>query len=135
MMRRDFYSELLNGIDHPETYYCRVWECQARYEYLMLIQLKSDPAEMRGKELFWEFQRVMYFQGPLHWQGADFRLGSDSECIELLAQLEPKVTHPEMLIEWDFCSLFKFKDKITGLDIKILAGGAFGPKAKVESAP
>lgn len=30
------------------------------------------------------FEGVLYFEGPLSWMGADFRTGTDDECIKLL---------------------------------------------------
>jgi hypothetical protein len=123
-MRRDFDTELLSGMDHPELYYCTVWEFTVHHAE-MVLQIRSDLNEITTtKKLFWIFQRVMYYQGPLKWYGADFHLGSDSECMKLIAQLEPKVARPDVLLDMGLCNLFKFNDSATGLDVNILAGGA-----------
>jgi hypothetical protein len=123
-MRRDFDSELLSNIHNPETQYCTVWKYIVQHSE-MAVQIRSDIDETpTTKKLFWIFEGVLLYQGPLKWQGADFRLAPDHECMELITRLKPEIKHPEILIDSGFYNLFKFRDRISGFDINIVASSA-----------
>jgi hypothetical protein len=51
-------------------------------------QFVTDP-----DAFFLLFLGVEYFEGPFHWKGVNFRLGSDDECQQLLHRtaLSPKL--------------------------------------------
>ena len=120
-MRTDFELELLSSIHSPETRYCTVWKYVVQHSE-MAVQIRSDLDETSTtKKLFWVFQGVLLYQGPLKWQGADFHLSSDNDCMKLLIQLNPKIKYPELLISEGRCNLFRFSDRISGFDVNILA--------------
>ena len=123
-MKSNFDLELLKDIRDPSSQYCAVWKYSVHHSELV-IEVKSDVDETpTTKRLFWIFQGVMSYHGPLKWQGADFHLAPDSDCLELIIHLKPGLKNPEVLVNDGLCNLFRFKDRISRLDVHILASGA-----------
>lgn len=68
------------GIQRPEMMACMVTEYKWNRQVLT-VKLKRD----QSPEVFYlRFTRVEFFAGPMMWQGADFHIGNDADCLELL---------------------------------------------------
>ena len=80
---------------NTEYYYCSVWLYQRSHSEMVVKLSKSD--ELSDPDKFYVlFTWVVYYEGPLKWQGEVFQLGSDMECKELLQKLG--YTYPDELI-------------------------------------
>ena len=74
----------LSSVSNPQDYYCSVLGYVRGLSQLYIkaetISPKTDRPVILG------FASVKYFEGPMRWQGLDFRLGSVDEKITLLQQ-------------------------------------------------
>jgi len=76
------YSETnIFGIENPEAYFCQVWRYHRSHSRL-LIRCYKD--KFYNEEFYLLFGMVMYIEGPLSWQSADFCIGDSAECVNLL---------------------------------------------------
>jgi hypothetical protein len=113
---------LLAGVNEPENYYCAVWAHTVHHSELA-VRIISDRDETPTTQFFyWIFSGVLFYEGPLKWQGADFSF-DDSECDTILMRIYPTLNNSEKIVIHDLHRLFKFIDKMSGLEVKILASG------------
>ena len=68
-----------------ETYTCVVEAYLSGHSQLVLRVYR--PSYITENTFFLIFETVKYFEGPLSWRNADFRVGTADECKELLALL------------------------------------------------
>jgi hypothetical protein len=71
-------------ITDPETCRCQVWQYEARLSRLLLRVYRALEREQAAFDLL--FIDVAYWDGPMTWGGADFRVGSHDECIALMLE-------------------------------------------------
>ncbi|MCP4600724.1 MAG: hypothetical protein GY847_09360 [Proteobacteria bacterium] len=65
-------------IASPGDYECVVWYYTTHLYELGLRVYK--PPFQSGETFYLLFRPVYYFEGPMSWSGADFRLGTPDEC-------------------------------------------------------
>jgi len=78
------HNHLTTTIDDPQAYDCNV-VAYVRGHRQLLIEV-NDPTAKEYKPCYIAFESVWYFEGPLSWHGADFRLGSLDERKTLLSE-------------------------------------------------
>jgi hypothetical protein len=71
--------EILN----PETCYCVIQGYLKHHSY-MEIRVARENIESSEGVLYLHFEGVVYFEGPMIWQGAAFSLAPSSACLSLL---------------------------------------------------
>jgi hypothetical protein len=68
------------GIQRPEMMECSITSYKWNRQ-ILTVKIKRE----NSPEVFYlRFTRVEFFAGPMMWKGADFRTGSDADCLELL---------------------------------------------------
>lgn len=73
-------------ISNAEVYSCTVLSYRIGHGKLK-IQIDKGQA-WRGRSTFYLiFMNVLYYEGPLTWRSADFRIGSESELEEVTEKL------------------------------------------------
>jgi hypothetical protein len=84
------------SITDPDSYGCGVYKYVASLSVLHIRVVNST----KPPNLFYiVFYPVEYFSGPMYWQGANFQLAPDEECLMILSRLERyKGTLPEKLL-------------------------------------
>jgi hypothetical protein len=78
----DEVDRLLRAIQDPQDYHCGVIGYMVGHRQ-MLVKVEKFPPDA-STPIYLGFEPVWYFEGPLSWQGIDFRVGSIAECKELL---------------------------------------------------
>jgi hypothetical protein len=73
-------------LPHPELAYCRVEGYRKSHSFMEIKVNYKDDLE-RDTAVFLQLPGVEYFEGPMIWQGANFRLASSADCLKLLHQL------------------------------------------------
>ena len=71
------------NITNPEQYRCQVYHYHAR---LSRLYLRVFRAQMESAAFYLLFSDVAYFQCPVNWQGADFTILSQDDCIGLMLE-------------------------------------------------
>ncbi|MBI1257767.1 MAG: hypothetical protein GC204_09885 [Chloroflexi bacterium] len=97
----DWATYLDDGLPHPEgnyfniesphTYACHLRDFAIGHSQLTVYAASIDPP--RAFEL--HFSNVQYLSAPIHWQGAQFRLGTPDECRDLRRKLELGTAYPD----------------------------------------
>jgi hypothetical protein len=124
-------TQLLSGIDNPEFSYCTLWMYTCHHSELVIRIMSTYSETPATKKFYWIFAGVIYHEGPEKWQGADFYIANSERDIFLKKIINPAVGNFDVLIKSDFYQLFKFIDKISGLEIKIIASGVI----RIENLP
>lgn len=81
MVKHAAGSHNIFNISEPQRYRCQVLHYHARVSRLYLSVYKDD-----GREpvFYLLFSDVGYLQCPMTWQGANFDIGTQDECIQLM---------------------------------------------------
>jgi|SRR5919109_1382074 hypothetical protein len=124
-------TQLLFGIDNPELCYCTMWMYTSHHSELAIRVMSTPKDTTDTKKFYWIFTGVIYHEGPSKWQGADFYIANSERDSLLKRIVNPAVGNVDKLIESDFYHLFKFIDKISGLEVRIIASGVI----RVEKLP
>lgn len=92
----------LSHVKNPKQYYSAVHLYHSGHS-MILVQADKGKEFGANRLLYLTFINVLFFEGPLQWQGVDFYLGTSGECAEILDHigLDPKV--------FDLYRLFKIK--------------------------
>jgi hypothetical protein len=69
---------LAAAFPHPQAYSCSVL-AYIRSHGQMIVEVVEMAADTY-QPLYLELDTVWYFEGPLRWQGVDFRIASSEEC-------------------------------------------------------
>jgi hypothetical protein len=78
--------ENLLQIAEPEHYHCSIWAYRKGMS-IMTLEVRSDPAfDTNVKDFQITFERLLYFEGPMHWNGVNIRVAPMSEYHDLLVQ-------------------------------------------------
>jgi hypothetical protein len=113
-------SDLLVDISEPENFYCNVWAYTVHHSELV-VRIISDNDEIPStKKFYFVFSGVIYYEGPIKWKNVELFL-DNSELEVILNKLYPKLNNTEKIGMYDYLKLFKFIDKETNLEVKILA--------------
>jgi hypothetical protein len=73
---------LATAFPNPQAYTCSVL-AYVRSHGQMIVEVVEIPADAY-RPMYLELETVWYFEGPLRWQGIDFRIASSQECQALL---------------------------------------------------
>ena len=103
-------------IDDPQSFCCTVWRYQAGH-HQMLVRVHRLEESGDETAFYLYFGGVIYFEGPLHWSGAEFTSGSEEECAGILRMIGFK--HAEDATRSDYYRLFKVK--LSQLEVRIVA--------------
>ncbi len=122
--------ELLAGVNNPKIYYCSIWLYTTHHSEIAVRVMSTLDESPATNKFYWIFTGVVYFEGPLKWQGADIYF-DDIERGSLVKKIYPTFHNIEELISSDTYRLFKFADKISELEVRILASGVM----RVEKLP
>ncbi len=68
-------------LTNPMLYRCSV---HRYYSTLSRLYLRLYRGQEQSPALYLLFSDVGYFEGPLTWQGADFRIAPHEDCIQLM---------------------------------------------------
>ena len=82
LSKQEIAFRLLNSIANPQNYFCTV--LGYIHGHLQLYIKAANTVTATDKSFILAFEAVRYFEGPMRWQGLDFRLGSIDERINLL---------------------------------------------------
>ena len=69
------------NISQPDDYRCQIHHYHSRVSRLYLSVFKG---QSRTPIFYLLFSDVAFFDCPVNWQGADFSIGSQDDCIELM---------------------------------------------------
>ena len=81
-------NSLINNvfeITDSETYECIIWGYYAGHSQ-MYVRVYKPPFET-GETFYLGFYTVIYFEGPTRWKGANFRLGTLDDRVNLLQRI------------------------------------------------
>jgi len=70
------------GTTDLQAYHCKVWSYLVSHSQMLLRVYKDD--FMTGDTFQLLFTGVLYYEGPMSWQGVDFHFGTSDECLRLL---------------------------------------------------
>jgi len=117
---RNFFN-----IADPDYCAYRVWSYIHGHSMMLVRVIRSEPDDF----FFLAFDSVQYFQGPLHWMGARFQVGTTDECAELLQEARVGLSDDLLEMPDGFLNtlLQKFRlytVELPNLEVKILAGDA-----------
>jgi len=107
------------GVNNPENYECHVKRYDSRLALLEVYTRKLDQSSEEDIFLSFVFNAVDYFEGTMIWIGANFRVGSPEECVQIARKMPNRGDAAERSI-LDFYDLFVVETP--QLQIKILAG-------------
>lgn len=68
------------GIQRPEMMECTI----TNYKWNRQILTVKVKRENSPEVFYLRFTKVEFFAGPTIWKGADFRIGSDADCLDIL---------------------------------------------------
>jgi hypothetical protein len=92
--RQDNFFQL----SEPEFCECTMWRYASTHSlmYIQVLRLGNiQPGQARN--LFLRFTGIHYVEGPVKWQGANFKLASIEESKDLWRKLAPNEAQAEML--------------------------------------
>jgi hypothetical protein len=84
MAKNAFNSTNIFNITNPETYRCQVLQYHAKLSRLTICVFKDQPD---APAFYLLFTDVGYMDCPMAWQGAEFNIGSQDACIELMLEV------------------------------------------------
>ncbi len=110
----------LSDITNPSAYHCRVWSYLASHSQLLVRVHKGD--FVTGDTFYLLFAEVLYFDGPMSWQGVTFHLGTSEECWELVRKRPgfSEIPQEERLLALKKVRLYTFEAQ--DCTVRILAG-------------
>jgi hypothetical protein len=73
-------SNIFN-IKTPQLYRCHVYRYHST---LSRLYVRAFKGEAQDPAFYLLFSDVGYFEGPMNWQGAQFRLAPTNECLALM---------------------------------------------------
>ena len=79
------HNDLAAILEEPHTYGCSV-VAYTYHHHQLLIEVIDPTVKEYEPRCYIGFESVYYFEGPLNWQGVDFRLGSVAEREALLGE-------------------------------------------------
>lgn len=76
----------LSHIQNPDQYYSAI---HLYYVGHSMLLVQADKGKEFGPDrlLYLTFVNVVFFEGPLQWQGVDFYPGTADECAEILDRI------------------------------------------------
>jgi len=78
-------SNNIFGLSEPNDCQCRILEYAMGHSQLLVRVTTSSSADVNaGEVMCLGFEGVLYFEGPMWWQGADFRIGTRDEHLAIL---------------------------------------------------
>lgn len=80
-----YTAENIFDLVDPSAYGCRVASYHRTHSTLLIVA--AHPERYQSQIIHLNFLGVMYFEGPMKWQGADFCLETTDECAKLLQKL------------------------------------------------
>ena len=113
-------------LSDPDSWYCGIIHLASGHG-LLQIKLSNKTVTNEARQI--EFAHAIYFSGWVTWRGADFRIGTDSEYIDVIRQGTPKYNHlsDQVLLNthpYDYSRLFICKTVDNEL-IRIVANGGW----------
>lgn len=69
------------NIDNPKLYVCNVYKYDSNLSKLYIRVFKGRSTQA---SFYLFFSDVGYFEGPMNWQGAEFRTASTEACFTLM---------------------------------------------------
>jgi hypothetical protein len=85
IQHKRIHNLLPTVINDPQSYSCSII-AYIRGHGQMIIEVMETLEDTYEPSFYLLLDSVWYFEGPTHWQGADFRLSSFEEVKELLKQ-------------------------------------------------
>jgi hypothetical protein len=76
----------LGHIENPKQYYSAIHLYYVGHS-MLLVQADKGKESGPDRLLYLTFTNVVFFEGPLQWQGVDFYLGTSDECTEMLNRI------------------------------------------------
>src|SRR5215475_6243017 len=73
-------NENIFNVLNPDEWTCQLIDYMPSHSQLFFELDRHLP----NQSLYLVFQTVEFFEGPLVWKGANFRLGESDECLQLL---------------------------------------------------
>ena len=119
-------------IVEPDNWICTIDSFSSTHNILS-VELKN--ATNKSKRLYLRFRKVRYFTGWMNWIGANFGVGSDDECYQLLNKGIAEEHHlDEEAYRFSNLRLFQVHGN-DGKQIQIIAnaGGCYYPDGNVLS--
>jgi hypothetical protein len=84
MAKHDFGATNIFNITHPETYRCQILHYHAKLSRLYVRVTQEN----RDTPVFYLlFTDVGYLECPTAWQGANFSIGTQDDCIALMLEV------------------------------------------------
>jgi hypothetical protein len=81
-------SSNIFGLPEPNDCRCRILEYTMGHSQLFVrVTMSSGAAVNAGEIMCLGFEGVLYFEGPMWWQGADFRIGTRDEHLAILQRV------------------------------------------------
>ena len=78
-------------LSEPETFYCRVLRYEQGHSVMYIYIRKSQELNSSLANTFvLILEPVLYFEGPLWWEGANFSIGPLDECVSLLWKMQTR---------------------------------------------
>lgn len=78
-------QENIFGIEDPDNWVCTVDSYISGHSYLVIRAYNEN----LDKAIKFGFEGIEYFSGAIRWEGANFRLHSQSDCVKLLLNHRP----------------------------------------------
>lgn len=79
------HNQLAKTVLEPKQYSCNLL-AYIRGHGQMIVEAVEDSSDTYDPAFYLLLESVWYFEGPTHWQGADFYLGSIEEIKEIVSQ-------------------------------------------------
>jgi len=112
-----YLAKNIFNIEDVDNYLCYI---QMYYkQHSTLIVIVNHISEKKKRKYILSFLAMEYFEGPMSWKGADFRIATSDECRNFLQ----KRNIPNADVHSETMKLFIVMDEEFGIKIKILAGG------------
>ena len=82
------FSNNIFGLANPQTCRCRVLGYIMGHSQLYVsVSMPSNIGVNANEALCLAFEGVLYYEGPMWWQGADIRIGTRDEQLEILKRV------------------------------------------------
>jgi hypothetical protein len=117
-------SDNIFNLPDPDRWVCKIREYEWGHSQLRLTL--EDPEQHRT--LYLSFVGVDYHEGPIVWQGANFRRTSDDECLEILRRTDANDRFSDRSLLGDFAlftvDIVGAKSPVVQVKIVAAPGGA-----------
>ena len=82
--RRESVENIISSLADLRDCLCCIYRYLRSHQQLLIAVHKPDSLT---PSFYLHFEMAGYFEGPLNWRGADFRLGTDEECKEVICKI------------------------------------------------